>query len=99
MISNLYLHRDPDRHRFADSFAPERWLDGSAREEWSFNHFSRGPQGCPGAGLAVHLGAAMLGEVLRRRRVELRSTSLDPMRPLPAMLDYFGLRFATAPAV
>jgi hypothetical protein len=31
--------------------------------------------------------------LLRRRDVELTSPSLDSERPLPHMLDFFGLRF------
>ena len=51
LIPNTYLHRDRERLDYADRFAPERWISGEAAEEWSFNHFSRGPQGCPGAGV------------------------------------------------
>jgi cytochrome P450 len=94
LIPNTFLHRDTDRHPWADRFSPEQWLDADAAEDWSFNHFSRGPQGCPGAGLALFLAKAVLATLLRRRQVELVSPSLDPERPLPHMLDFFGLRFA-----
>ncbi|MGH2954150.1 MAG: cytochrome P450 [Solirubrobacterales bacterium] len=96
LISNTLFHRDRERHPWADRFAPERWVDGDAAGDWSFNHFSRGPQGCPGAGLVKFVGRALLGAVLTRRRVELTSPALDPERPLPDMLDFFGLRFALA---
>jgi cytochrome P450 len=94
LIVNTFFHRDTERHPWADRFAPEQWIDGDAADDWSFNHFSRGPQGCPGAGLALFLGKAVLATLLSRREVALVSPSLDPERPLPHMLDFFGLRFA-----
>ena len=93
ILVNTFLHRDRGRHVWADRFSPERWTDGEAAADWSFNHFSRGPQGCPGSWLALFLGKAVLAELLRSGEVELRSPSLDPERPLPHMLDFFGLRF------
>ena len=93
LIPNSFLHRDRDRHDYADRFAPQRWISGEAAGDWSFNHFSRGPQGCPGAALALLLGKAVLATVLRSGAVELAAPSLDPGRPLPHMLDFFALRF------
>jgi cytochrome P450 len=93
LIPNTYLHRDRERLDYADRFAPERWISGEAAEEWSFNHFSRGPQGCPGAGLTLSIGKAVLAKLLRDLRVELLSPRLAPAQPLPHMLDYFGVRF------
>jgi hypothetical protein len=92
LIPNTYLHRDRDRIEYADRFAPDRWLGGEAAAEWSFNHFSRGPQGCPGTGITKFIGKAVLAKLLRERRVELISPRLDPARPLPHMLDHFGIR-------
>jgi hypothetical protein len=93
LIPNTYLHRDRERLDYADRFAPDRWVSGEAAESWSFNHFSRGPQGCPGAGLTLSIGKQVLASLLRSHRVELLSPRLDPARPLPHMLDYFGIRF------
>ena len=97
LIVNTYMHRDRDRHPDADRFAPEAWIDGDAAGDWSFNHFSHGPQGCPGAGLALFVGTALLGQVLRARTVAMEGREIDPERPLPHMLDFFGLRFRLAP--
>lgn len=97
VIVNTYLHRDTDRYPWADRFAPERWLDGEAAESFSFNHFSRGPQGCPGTGIAIGLGAEALAALLAERTAELRSPRLEASGALPHMLDFFGLRFALAP--
>jgi cytochrome P450 len=97
LISNTFNHRDPERHEFADRFAPEEWTEGGAAEDWSFNHFSHGPQGCPGAGLALLIGKAVLADLVRQWRFRLLEPKLDPEQPLPHMLDFFRLRFAAEP--
>ena len=97
LISNTFNHRDPGRHAFADRFAPEEWTEGSAGEDWSFNHLSHGPQGCPGADLALLVGKAVLASLFRERRISLLEPELDPGKPLPHMLDFFSLRFAIRP--
>jgi hypothetical protein len=38
----------------------------------------------------------MLCELLRRSEVRLLEPSLDPSKPLPHSLDYFGLKFSVA---
>jgi cytochrome P450 len=93
LIVNTFMHRDPDRHDFADRFAPEAWTEGTAAGDWSFNHLSHGPQGCPGSGLALFLGRSLLATLLAERDVRLLEPRLDPERPLPHMLDFFSLRF------
>ena len=93
MIVNTFNHRDSEAFQFADRFDPEAWISGGAADDWRFNHFSHGPQGCPGAGLAMLVGVAMLGTLLREREVKLLSPDLDPAKSLPQTLDYFGLRF------
>jgi cytochrome P450 len=93
LIFNTFHHRDSERLDYADRFAPEAWLEGHAGESWSFNHFSHGPQGCPGTNLALLVGSAVLAELLTRRRPQLLEPALDPGRPLPPMLDVFRLRF------
>ena len=97
MIANHFFHRDTDRHPWADRFSPEQWTGGDAAESWSFNHFSRGPQGCPGAGLALFLAKAAVGTVLTERAIELRSPKLDPAEPMPHMLDFFRTRIGLTP--
>jgi cytochrome P450 len=93
MIVNTFHHRDPERLEYADRFAPEAWIDGTAAEDWSFNHFSHGPQGCPGVNLALLVGGAVLTHLLTKRRPRLLDPQLDPERPLPHMLNVFRLRF------
>jgi cytochrome P450 len=96
LISNVGNHRDREAHEFADRFAPEEWISGEAAEDWSFNHFSHGPQGCPGADLALFVGKSVLATLLVGRKVRLLEPELDPEKPLPHMLDFFRLRFSLA---
>jgi Cytochrome P450 len=98
LIVNTFNHRDSSRHAFADRFAPSAWLDGgTATEDWSFNHFSHGPQGCPGTGLALLTGRTMLAELLGSRDARLTEPSLDPNKKLPNSLDFFSLKFELTP--
>ena len=94
---NLFHHRDRERVEFADRFAPDAWTDGEAGGDWSFNHFSHGPQGCPGASLALLVGTAVVSEVLERRDVSLRAPHLAAGKPLPHMPDVFRTRVTLAP--
>jgi cytochrome P450 len=94
LIPNTFFHRDTSRHEWADDFAPERWTSGEATDDWSFNHFSRGPQGCPGQALAMLLGTAALRAVIDAGEPELEAPKLDPAKPLPRMFDFFGIRVA-----
>jgi cytochrome P450 len=90
MIVNTFNHRDRDTlGARADRFSPAEFT----AEDWTLNHFSHGPQGCPGVGLSLLVGRSMLSALLRERDVTLTSPSLDPAKPLPHSLDYFSLRF------
>lgn len=92
VIVNAFLHRDRDRLDHADRFSPEAWLDGEARGYPGFNHFSRGPQVCPGTAIATGVGEEVLAELIGGFEPVTRSPSLDPSRPLPHMVDFFGIR-------
>jgi cytochrome P450 len=91
LIYNVFNHRNRDRIAYADRFAPEEWVSGDAAQDWSFNFFSHGPQGCPGAGLAVFLGQALLAELLTSHTFELTGARLDPGKRLPYSLDIYGI--------
>jgi cytochrome P450 len=97
LIYNLFNHRNRDRIAYADRFAPEEWLTGSAAGNWSFNFFSNGPQGCPGAGLAVFLGQALIAHLIARADLQLTGGSLDPDLRLPYALDIYGLAIKLTP--
>jgi hypothetical protein len=96
LIVNTYSHRDPELHEYADRFAPEAWISGDAAGDWTFNHFSHGPQGCPGTAVAKFVGKAMVAKIIRERDVTLTSGGLEPGE-LPHMLDYFGLKLRLSP--
>jgi cytochrome P450 len=94
LIVNAFTHRDREEFSFADRFDPEQWVSGEAAQEFSFNQFSHGPQGCPGTALALFVGKAVLGGLLRAFEARLVEPQLEPQKPLPYSLDYFTLRFA-----
>jgi cytochrome P450 len=94
LFVNAFHHRDRDHVPYADRFAPGEWIDGDAAAYWGFNHFSHGPQGCPGVSLSLLLGAAVLAEVLGAHGAVLTRPRLDPSKPLPYMLDFHGIRLA-----
>jgi cytochrome P450 len=97
LFVNTYMHRDRDRHPHADTFFPEAWIEGGAADDWSFNHFSHGAQGCPGTWLALFTGKALIAGLLQKRNVRLVSPQIDPEKPLPHMLDFFSIRFELEP--
>ena len=65
LIVNTFNHRDRERHRVRRPLRA-RGVDRRAtpRDDWRFNHFSHGPQGCPGADLALLVGLAALATLL-----------------------------------
>jgi Cytochrome P450 len=97
LIVNAFNHRDRDAVPFADRFEPEAWLSGDAGSDWQFNHFSHGPQGCPGVELSLLVGRELFRPLLDRSP-RVVSGSLDPQKPMPHSLDYFGLRIELRPA-
>jgi cytochrome P450 len=95
LIHNLFNHRNRDRVPYADTFAPEEWVSGDAGSDWSFNFFSNGPQGCPGAGLSVFLGTAFLARLATAGDPKVVSgPRLKPSSPLPYSLDIYTLSVA-----
>jgi cytochrome P450 len=91
LIPNLFNHRNRHRIAYADRFAPEEWSEGTAGDDWSFNFFSHGPQGCPGAGLAIFLGQAFLGRVITQSTPSLsQGPRLSPDKRLPYGFDVFS---------
>ncbi|RHW24779.1 cytochrome P450 [Nocardioides immobilis] len=91
LIHNLFNHRNRDRVPFADRFAPEEWVTGTAGDDWRFNFFSHGPQGCPGAGLSIFLGQAFLGRLITAGNPKLVSGPRLKGDRLPYGLDIYGL--------
>ena len=97
LIVNTFFHRDPVRlGEAAHRFTPDGWAAGGRfRDDWGLNHFSHGPQGCPGAGLAVHVGAAAMEAIGRPRLID-GGGRLKAGERVPHMLDPFALRLSSA---
>ncbi|WP_183096220.1 cytochrome P450 [Nocardioides stalactiti] len=94
LIHNLFNHRNRARVPYADRFSPEEWTSGTAADDWRFNFFSHGPQGCPGAGMAIFLGQAFLGRVVNAGELKVRKgPRIDPGR-LPYALDIYALEIS-----
>lgn len=92
LIYNVFNHRNKHRIAYADTFSPGEWATGDAGSDWSYNFFSHGPQGCPGAGLSIFLGQALLAHLLNCGAPVVDGTRLDPSKPLPHSFDLFGYR-------
>jgi cytochrome P450 len=91
LVYTPFFHRDPDRLPFADSFAPEIWLDGRAQADPALVPFSGGPGVCPGRNLVLLTASALLDAVLEHHRFRLRSHEFGGK--LPGTLDHFRLEF------
>ncbi len=91
LVHNLFNHRNRERVPYADRFAPEVWARGTAGEDWRFNFFSHGPQGCPGAGLSIFLGQAFLGRLISEGSPSLVKGPRLKGERLPYALDVYGL--------
>lgn len=89
LIYNVFNHRNRKRIPYADRFAPAEWASGDAGSDWSYNFFSHGPQGCPGAGLSVFLGQTVLANLLEGGTPCVKGTGLTATKPLPYTLDLY----------
>jgi cytochrome P450 len=89
-IYNVFNHRNRARLSCADEFAPAQWVNGDAADNWSFNFFSNGPQGCPGAGLATYLGQAVLARLLDTGEPQLTGADLSEGTSMPHTLGVYG---------
>lgn len=98
LIYNVFNHRNRSRIPYADRFSPGEWVTGKAGEDWSYNFMSHGPQGCPGYGLSVFLGQAVMAHLVNAGELSLHGASLDPGRALPHSLDLFGFQVGVTPA-
>jgi len=97
LIYNVFNHRNRDRIPYADKFSPGEWVTGDAGSDWSFNFMSHGPQICPGYGLSILLGQAVLAHLINIGTPEVSGTRLDPTKPLPYSLDPYGFRVDITP--
>lgn len=91
LIYNVFNHRNPARVAYADRFSPREWVSGNAGKDWSFNFFSHGPQNCPGAGISIFLGQAVMANLLNAGPLSVGGVHLDPKKPLPHGVDLYAL--------
>jgi cytochrome P450 len=91
LIYNVFNHRNRARIPYADRFAPGEWVSGTAAQDWSFNFFSHGPQNCPGAGISIFLGQAVMANLLNAGPLSVSGVHLDPSKPLPHGVDLYGI--------
>lgn len=95
IILNTFLHRDSEKHYFADRFSPDLWLE--SEENYYFNHLSNGRQACAGRNLVLFIGTAVLIEFLRGGRYRLRRPALHPAKPLPHAFNEFRIKLERIP--
>lgn len=83
-FSPWVLHRDPRHFPDAESFRPERWLDGSTAKlpKSVYIPFGGGPRVCIGERFAMMEGVLVLATLLRRFRLEMDGP--DPV-PFPSI--------------
>lgn len=79
VVSPWHLHRHERLWDRPDEFDPGRWStpEGKASARAAYLPFSAGPRACPGAGLAMVEGVAMLSAITRAFRLE--TTDRQPM--------------------
>ncbi|RVX40224.1 cytochrome P450 [Nonomuraea polychroma] len=88
----LAAHQRSARLPYANTFAPEIWLDGTAADEW----WAR--PGCDGVHLTLAVAGAFLGGMVQMARPKPVGRILSPHRPLPYTLDVSRLRVTMRPA-
>jgi cytochrome P450 len=97
LIFAPFFHRDDRRLREANRFAPELWASPRSTDAWPLVPFSEGPVVCPGQNLVLLLTTAMVAALLEQHDLRPKD-ALDPSRPLPSVLNPFGLSFDLRPA-
>lgn len=99
MIVVPAFHRDDDLLPFANQFAPDIWLDGTAHRYRQLVPFSAGPAECPGRNLVLFVTSSIIAQLLSRLQMTMVSTpQLSPDRPLPVTLNQLTLKWSVQPA-
>jgi cytochrome P450 len=78
---------------YADSLAPELWLEDRPADAWPLIPFSEGPGICPGRHLVLMLTSAMLAALLDGREIRLKQPERLEPGNLPGSLNNYSLRF------
>jgi cytochrome P450 len=99
MIVVPAFHRDDELLPFANQFAPDIWLDGTAQRYRQLVPFSAGPAECPGRNLVLFVTSSLIAHLLNRLRLTMASTpELTPDRALPVTLNQLTLEWTVQPA-
>ena len=83
MVLNVFNHRDPKGPDLSE-------VKPGREHSYRFNHLSNGTQDCPGGGLVMLIGTAVLEQMLSEYKLSYRGPKLNPP---PEMLDFFSIRF------
>lgn len=95
LIFAPFFHRDDQNLDYAHKFAPEIWQDSENKTDWPLVPFSGGSGICPARNFVPMLASAMVANLLGARDIEpLGSAKLDPLQPMPGLLDNYSLRFS-----
>ncbi|MGW6706347.1 cytochrome P450 [Streptomyces sp. NPDC054956] len=92
VLPALFHQRDPEHVPAAHVFVPGRWASSEAERDIRMAPFGHGGGRCPGEQLGLLVTAALCAEVLRGHRVQAVRPVLDPLGPLPGVLDPQGIR-------
>ncbi|KAB2346610.1 cytochrome P450 [Actinomadura rudentiformis] len=93
LIPTAFVQRDEQTLHYADTFAPDVWLDGTAQRNWAAIPFSGGPGECPGRNLVLLTTSQFLAHLLAGHAYrQTGGQRLSPDQPLPRTLNPFGLR-------
>ncbi|MEX2984854.1 cytochrome P450 [Streptomyces sp. C36] len=92
LVPAAFHARDAERVDHAHRFAPEKWLDGTASQDWAVSPFSRGEAQCSGMELGLLLATGFVAEFLRGGELAVAGVRLGPARPLPYTFDATRLR-------
>jgi cytochrome P450 len=94
LIVTPAFHRDPQLLPFANQFAPQIWLDGTAQKCPQLVPFSAGPAECPGRNLVLFVASTLMAHLLNALDFRLISQpALSPDQPLPMTLNQLALDF------
>jgi cytochrome P450 len=98
MIFAPLFHRDDETLPFANTFAPDIWLEDRSEQDWPLIPFSGGPGMCPGRNLVLLTTSTMLAALTTR--LTLRMDPPDKLDPahLPGTLSPYHLRFTQVSA-
>lgn len=93
-LSQWVVHRDGHWYSQPLTFRPERWLDGSTKQnpKYAFFPFSGGPRLCIGAGFASLEAVLLLVTIAQAYHINLALDARVEVEPLTTLRPKYGLR-------